>query len=37
MLKDLTKKNSAAVPLTPGRREFADLAWAPTADRTCSR
>ncbi|HEY6889075.1 MAG TPA: PASTA domain-containing protein, partial [Solirubrobacter sp.] len=33
MLKDLTKKNAAAVPLTPSGREFADLAWAPTADR----
>ncbi|WP_028067015.1 PASTA domain-containing protein [Solirubrobacter soli] len=33
MLKDLTKKNSAAVPLTPDGREFADLAWAPTGDR----
>ena len=33
MLKDLTKKNSAAVELTPAGREFADLAWAPTADR----
>jgi beta-lactam-binding protein with PASTA domain len=32
MLKDLTKKNSAAVPLTPSGREFSDLAWAPTAD-----
>ena len=33
MLKDLTKKNSAAVALSPAGREFADLAWAPTADR----
>ena len=33
MLKDLTKKNSAAVPLTPAGREFADTAGAPTADR----
>jgi hypothetical protein len=32
MLKDLTKKNSAAVPLTPAGREFGDTAWAPTAD-----
>ena len=32
MLKDLTKKNSAAVPLTPAGDEFANLAWAPTAD-----
>jgi hypothetical protein len=33
MLKDLTKKNSAAVALTPEGREFSDLAWAPTGDR----
>ena len=33
MLKDLTKKNAAAVALSPAGREFADLAWAPTADR----
>ena len=33
MLKDLTKKNGAAVELTPAGREFSDLAWAPTGDR----
>jgi beta-lactam-binding protein with PASTA domain len=32
MLKDLTKKNSSPVPLTPAGDKFADLAWAPTAD-----
>jgi len=32
MLRDITKKNSAAVPLTPASREFADTAWAPIAD-----
>ncbi len=33
MLKDLTKKNGAAVELTPAGREFSDLTWAPTGDR----
>ena len=32
MLKDLTKKNAAPVPLTPEGERYADLAWAPTAD-----
>jgi hypothetical protein len=32
MLKDLTKKNAAAVPLTPAGTEYSNLAWAPTAD-----
>ena len=32
MLKDLTKKNSSPVPLTPEGERYADLAWAPTAD-----
>ncbi len=33
MLKDLTKKNSAAVPLTKAGETFENLAWAPTADK----
>jgi beta-lactam-binding protein with PASTA domain len=33
MLKDLTKKNSAAVPLTKAGDKFENLAWAPTADK----
>ena len=32
MLKDLTKKNAAPVPLTPEGESYADLAWGPTAD-----
>jgi beta-lactam-binding protein with PASTA domain len=32
MLEDLTKKNAAAVPLTPAGDFYSDLAWAPTAD-----
>ena len=32
MLKDITKKNSAPVPLTPEGERYADLAWGPTAD-----
>jgi beta-lactam-binding protein with PASTA domain len=32
MLKDLTKKNSKAIPLTPPDRIFGNLAWAPTGD-----
>ena len=32
MLKDLTKKNAAPVPLTPEGERYADLAWGPTAD-----
>jgi beta-lactam-binding protein with PASTA domain len=33
LLKDLTKKDGAAVELTEQGREFSDLAWAPTGDR----
>jgi beta-lactam-binding protein with PASTA domain len=33
MLADLTKKNSAAVPLTKAGDKFENLAWAPTADK----
>ena len=33
MLKDLTKKNSAAVALTPAGEKFENVAWAPTADK----
>jgi beta-lactam-binding protein with PASTA domain len=32
MLKDLTKKNSAAVGLTKAGDKFENVAWAPTAD-----
>jgi len=32
MLKDLSKKNAAAVELTKAGESFGNLAWAPTAD-----
>ena len=32
LLKDITKKNAAAVPLTPAGDDDSNLAWAPTAD-----
>jgi dipeptidyl aminopeptidase/acylaminoacyl peptidase len=32
MLKDLTKKNAAAVPLTPAGDDYSNLSWAPTVD-----
>jgi beta-lactam-binding protein with PASTA domain len=32
LLKDLTKKDSKAIPITPAGRTFGNLAWAPTAD-----
>jgi beta-lactam-binding protein with PASTA domain len=32
MLKDLTKPDSTAIPLTKAGDEYSDLAWAPTAD-----
>jgi hypothetical protein len=32
MLKDLTKKNASAIPLTPATDKYSNLAWAPTAD-----
>jgi Tol biopolymer transport system component len=32
MLKDLTKKNAAAVALTPAGDDYSNLDWAPTAD-----
>lgn len=32
LLKNLEKKNSSAVELTPAGDRFANLAWAPTAD-----
>jgi beta-lactam-binding protein with PASTA domain len=32
MLKELAKKDSKPVPLTPAGQKFANLAWAPTGD-----
>jgi hypothetical protein len=32
MLKDITKKNASAVPLTTAGSDDSNLAWAPTAD-----
>lgn len=33
MLKDITKENADAVPLTPAGSDDSNLAWAPIADR----
>lgn len=33
MLKDITKENAEAVPLTPQGSDDSNLAWAPTAER----